>query len=286
MAPARPIPIALSIAGSDPSGGAGIQADLKTFSALGAYGMSVLTALTVQNTHGVRGVHAVPPEFIGEQIDALFEDTAIDAVKLGMLGAAPSVAAVAERLAVHRPATVVVDPVMVAKSGHRLLDDDAVATVRERLLPLASLITPNLPEAAVLLDDAPAHDVEAMRATAERLHALGPAAVLVKGGHLADGDAVDVFYDGAAFTELRAPRVATRNTHGTGCTLSSAIAALAPRASNLQTAVAGAKRYLTGALQAADSLPLAHTTDAGHGPVHHFHALWNEDPAGSLLEHV
>ncbi len=277
------IPTALSVAGSDPSGGAGIQADLKTFSALGAYGMSVITALTVQNTRGVRGVHAAPPEFVGEQIDALFEDGAIDGVKLGMLGGAPTVAAVAERLAAHRPAHIVVDPVMVAKSGHRLLDDDAVATVRERLLPLASVITPNLPEAAVLLDDEPADDTAAMRRAAERLHALGPTAVLVKGGHLAQGDAVDVFYDGEAFSELRAPRVATRNTHGTGCTLSSAIAALAPRAASQHAAVAGAKRYLSHALAAADSLPLAHSTGAGHGPVHHFHALWASDPAGGVL---
>ncbi len=280
---ASSIPQALTIAGSDPSGGAGIQADLKTFSALGAYGMSVLTALTVQNTHGVRGVHAVPPSFVADQIDALFDDTNIDAVKIGMLGSAQTVERVAGCLAERAPPVVVVDPVMVAKSGHRLLDPDAVAAVRDRLLPLASVITPNLPEAGDLLGEQEAADVAGMRAAAEGLHGLGAATVLVKGGHLDAAEAVDVFYDGDSFTELRAPRAATRNTHGTGCTLSSAIAALAPRADSLRAAVDGGKRYLTAALEQADRLPLAATTGEAHGPVHHFHALWGGDPAGAFL---
>lgn len=278
------IPQALTIAGSDPSGGAGIQADLKTFSALGAYGMSVLTALTVQNTHGVRGVHSVPPSFVADQIKALFDDTHIDVVKIGMLGSAQTVERVAGCLAERRPSVIVVDPVMVAKSGHRLLDADAVAAVRERLLPLASVITPNLPEAGDLIGEPEATDVAGMRAAAEKLHGLGATTVLVKGGHLEAGAAIDVFHDGDSFAELEAPRVATRNTHGTGCTLSSAIAALAPRAGSLRAAVEGGKRYLTAALQQADSLPLADRTGEGHGPVHHFHALWERDPAAAFLQ--
>ncbi len=278
------IPQTLTIAGSDPSGGAGIQADLKTFSALGAYGMSVLTALTVQNTHGVRGVHNVPPSFVADQIQALFDDTHIDAVKIGMLGSAQTVERVAGCLAEKRPPVIVVDPVMVAKSGHRLLDPDAVAAVRERLLPLASVITPNLPEAGDLLGEEEAVDVAGMRAAAEKLHGFGATSVLVKGGHLDAAEAIDVFYDGESFSELKAPRTATRNTHGTGCTLSSAIAALAPRAASLRAAVDGGKRYLTAALQQGDHLPLADTNGTGHGPVHHFHALWEGDPAGAILQ--
>jgi len=267
----QPCPAVLSIAGSDPSGGAGIQADIKAFSALGAYGMCALTALTVQNTQGVRGVHAVPAQFVAEQIDAVFEDVRVDAVKVGMLGAAGTVERVAECLERWQPRLVVVDPVMVARSGHRLIDDAAVAVLRERLLPLASVITPNLPEAAVLLDTDPAVDVAGMHDAAHALQALGARGVLVKGGHLAHGDATDVFHDGRVERVLHAPRVDTRNTHGTGCTLSSAIAALLPRSTRMEDAVAEAKRYLSGALEAADRLQIGH----GHGPVHHFHALWS-----------
>jgi hydroxymethylpyrimidine/phosphomethylpyrimidine kinase len=260
----------LSIAGSDPSGGAGIQADLKAFSALGAYGMAALTALTAQNTRGVTGVHPVPPDFVAAQIDAVFADVRVDAVKVGMVGTAGAAAAVADALARNRARAVVVDPVMVAKSGHRLLDDDAVATVRDRLLPLALVATPNLPEAGVLLGrEAPA-DLDGMRAAAADLHRLGPQLVLLKGGHL-DGEASpDLLYDGARFVELPAPRVATRNTHGTGCTLSSAIAALLPQRASSDEAVAEAKAYLTAALRAGNRLKVG----GGHGPVHHFHALW------------
>lgn len=270
---------ALSIAGSDPSGGAGVQADLKTFAALGAYGMCALTALTAQNTTGVRGVHPVPAEFLGAQIDAVFDDVRVDAVKIGMVGSAASVAAVAACLERHRPPHVVLDPVMVAKSGHRLVEDEAVAALRERLLPLATVVTPNLPEAGVLLGEAEATGLEAMYGVAERLQGLGAGAVLVKGGHLEAPEAVDVLYDGARFHVLRAPHVATRHTHGTGCTLSSAIAALAPRAAALPQAVAAAKRYLSACLEQADVLPVGH----GHGPVHHLHALWRGDPAAGWL---
>lgn len=273
------IPNVLSIAGSDPSGGAGIQADLKAFSALGAYGMAALTALTAQNTRGVKGVHPVPPDFIAAQIDAVFADIRVDAVKIGMVGTAAAAGAVADALARNKARAIVLDPVMVAKSGHRLLDDDAVATVRDRLLPLALVITPNLPEAGVLLGrDAPA-DAEAMRAAAEDLHRLGPQLVLIKGGHLEAEDSPDLLYDGARFVELPAPRIATRNTHGTGCTLSSAIAALLPQRGSADQAVAEAKDYLTAALRAANQIRVGR----GHGPVHHFHAFW-PTPAPAGLE--
>jgi hydroxymethylpyrimidine/phosphomethylpyrimidine kinase len=271
---------ALSIAGSDPSGGAGIQADLKTFAAVGAYGMCAITALTVQNTQGVRDVHSVPAAFVEDQIDAIFDDIRVDAVKIGMLGEAGTIRAVADRLAYWRPAHIVVDPVMVAKSGHRLLATDAVEALRERLLPQASVITPNLPEAGDLLGDpsAPA-DVESMHNTAERLAALGPRGVLVKGGHLSGDQATDVLYEAGRYHLLHAPRVATENTHGTGCTLSSAIAALRPRADSLAGAVQGAKRYLSAALQAADGLAIGH----GRGPVNHAEGARGPDPAGALL---
>ena len=271
---------ALSIAGSDPSGGAGIQADLKTFCALGAYGMTALTALTVQNTVGVRGVHAVPAAFVADQVDAVFEDIRVDAVKIGMLGGSEVIDAVADRLAYWRPATVVLDPVMVAKSGHRLLDDSAVASLRDRLLPAATIVTPNLPEAAVLLDEAPAASLEAMHGVAERVYGLGAAAVVLKGGHLGGPDASDVLYDGRETNVLSARRVDTANTHGTGCTLSSAIAVLEPRASTLEQAVRGAKRYLTAALEAADALGVGH----GHGPVDHLGAGGRDDPAAAWLQ--
>ena len=275
------IPNVLSIAGSDPSGGAGIQADLKAFSALGAYGMCALTALTAQNTVGVRDVLPIDPGFLRAQIEAVFEDIDVAAVKVGMVGAANTVAVVADCIERYRPAIVVVDPVMVAKSGDRLLDEAAVETLRERLLPLATLITPNLPEAAVLLgESATVADTGAMEHVGERLRAGGVRAALVKGGHLpAEEPAVDVLCEASGVTHLEAPRIATGNTHGTGCTLSSAIAALAPRAPELATAVGAAKRYLTQALQGADRLHVGR----GHGPVHHFAEAWRIDPAEALL---
>ena len=261
----------LTIAGTDPSGGAGIQADLKAFSALGAYGTSVITALVAQNTTGVADVLRIPPDFVARQIDTLFDDVRIDAVKTGMLAEPEIVEVVADSIARYRPPYLVVDPVMVAKSGDRLLSEAAVAAVRDRLLPLATIITPNLPEAAVLIGGEPPEDVAGMREMAAALHRLGPRHVLLKGGHLSSATSPDVLFDGADFTVLDAPRVDTRNTHGTGCTLSAAIAALLPVGPDLQSAVRMAKGYLTGALIAGERLSVGR----GHGPVHHFFDLWS-----------
>jgi len=267
------IPHALTIAGSDPSGGAGIQADLKTFSALGAYGMSVLTALTAQNTMGVQAVHAPPAEFVTAQLDSIFADVRVDAVKIGMLGPAANVRAVADAVRTYRPPWVVLDPVMVAKSGDRLLDADAVGCLRAELLPLVDLVTPNLPEAADLLGEPEATDEDEMAAQLHRLGRLCPR-VLLKGGHLHDAQCLDLLLEGGVVTRLTAPRVPTRNTHGTGCTLSAAIAALAPQRRDWASAVADAKRYLTAALEHADALDVG----SGHGPPHHFHAWWPPAP--------
>jgi hydroxymethylpyrimidine/phosphomethylpyrimidine kinase len=263
--------VALTIAGSDPSGGAGIQADLKTFSALGVYGTSVVTALTAQNTRGVTGVHVVPTEFVTQQLETLVADVRLDAVKIGMLANAEIVGAVAEFLRRHPQDIVVLDPVMVATSGDRLLDDAAVQAVRD-LMPLASLITPNLAEAAALLETRPARNLPDMRLHARALQELGARRVLIKGGHSEEGpEAVDLLLDVDGETLLRARRVDTINTHGTGCTLSSALAALRPqRDSWLETAL-DAKSWLTAALAAADVLEIGR----GHGPVHHFHEIWD-----------
>jgi hydroxymethylpyrimidine/phosphomethylpyrimidine kinase len=259
----------LTIAGSDPSGGAGIQADLKTFSALGGYGMAVLTGLTAQNTLGVRSVHPVPPRFVAEQLDAVFDDVHVDAVKIGMLGTAGVIHAVADVLAVRRPPYVVLDPVMVAKSGHRLLDPDAVSALRTRLLPIVHLVTPNLPEAADLLGAPVASDESTMHQQAVALAGLGPA-VLLKGGHLGGAESPDLFRQGEVTRRFTAPRIGTKSDHGTGCTLSSAIACLRPRHDGWSGAIAEAKTYLTSALAAAERLDVGN----GHGPVHHFHAWW------------
>ncbi len=274
------IPRVLSIAGSDPSGGAGIQADLKAFSALGAYGMAALTALTAQNTRAVTGIHAVPPDFIAAQIDAVFDDITVDAVKVGMVGVAAAAEAVAGCLVRHGARNVVVDPVMVAKSGDRLLDQAAVGAVRDRLVPLATVITPNLPEAGVLLDRPAPESADEMRRIAADLHRLGPRLVLLKGGHLGGGDSPDLLYDGDRFVELPAVRIDTPNTHGTGCTLSSAIAALLPQRPTPHAAVADAKAYVTAAIAAADRLGVGH----GHGPVHHFHAWWGKQCDATVQE--
>jgi len=269
------IPNVLTIAGSDPSGGAGIQADLKTFSALGAYGMSVITALTAQNTQGVRGVQVIEPDFVVAQIDAIFEDVRVDAVKIGMVATAAVATAIADRLRHHAARNVVLDPVMVAKSGDRLLAEDAVAAVRDRLAPLARVITPNLPEAAVLLSGSEPATLAQMRQAVRALHRTGAQWVLLKGGHLLGDDSTDLLFDGETITEFTSRRIDTRNTHGTGCTLAAAIAALLPR-HDVVEAVRRAKAYLTGAIAASGRL----TVGAGHGPVHHFHALWAEDQAG------
>lgn len=264
------IPNVLSIAGIDPSGGAGLFADLKAFSALGAYGTGVVAALTAQSTRGVTGVHPVPVEFIVQQIDTLFADVRIDAVKLGMLGTAEIVTTIAAALRRHGVKRLVVDPVMVSKSGHHLLSEDAVATLRREILPLAEIITPNVPEAEVLLGGAPITSLEEMRRAARELHDLGPRIVLLKGGHLDGPESTDVFYDGAELIELSDPRIQTKNTHGTGCTLSAAIAALLPQHENPIDAIRAAKAYLTAAIAASGQLDVG----SGHGPVHHFHNRW------------
>jgi hydroxymethylpyrimidine/phosphomethylpyrimidine kinase len=265
--------IAVTIAGSDSSGGAGIQADLKTFSALGVYGASVIAALTAQNTKGVTAIHDVPADFITAQIDAVFSDLDVDAVKIGMLSQPAAIRAVAAGLDRHRARNVVLDPVMVAGSGDRLLAADAVDTLRRELFPRAALITPNLPEAAALLDLAPARSEAEMEQQGRRLIGLGARAVLVKGGHGEGDDSVDLLVEPQAVTRLAAPRLATRHTHGTGCTLSSAIAAGLAKGRDLAAAVREAKAYITAAIAAADRLEIGH----GLGPVHHFHHWWNAE---------
>lgn len=262
--------IAVTVAGSDSSGGAGIQADLKTFSALGVYGASVIAALTAQNTRGVQGIHDVPPAFVSQQIDSVFSDLSVGAVKIGMLSRPETIEAVADGLARHRARNVVLDPVMVATSGDRLLAPEAVEALRERLIPAALIMTPNLPEAAALLDEAEARTEDEMRTQGERLLALGATAVLIKGGHGGAPESVDILVERLGTTRLPAPRIATRNTHGTGCTLSSAIAAGLAKGLSLHDAVAAAKAYVTAAIAASERLTIGH----GSGPVHHFHASW------------
>jgi hydroxymethylpyrimidine/phosphomethylpyrimidine kinase len=263
----------LSIAGVDPSGGAGLLADLKTFSALGTYGTGIVAALTAQNTRGVTGVHPVPADFVVAQIDTLFADVRIDATKIGMLGTSEVTRAVAEALRRHAAKHIVLDPVMVAKSGHHLLEPDAVDSLRRVLIPLAEIVTPNLPEAGVLLNRPAPITLAEMRAAARDLHSLGPRFVLLKGGHLDDpGESIDILDNGREQWELRAPRIQTKNTHGTGCTLSSALAAYLARSGDVLQAGREAKAYLSAALAAAGTLEVGF----GHGPVHHFHALWKE----------
>lgn len=265
---------ALTIAGSDSGGGAGIQADLKTFSALGVYGASAITAVTAQNTRAVTSVQMLPPALIRAQMDAVFDDLAIGAVKVGMLGGVDSMAAVASGLA-GRAVPVVLDPVMVAKSGDVLLADDAVDSLRALMLPLGDLLTPNLPEAACLLNATEASDEAQMLAQGRALLALGPRAVLMKGGHASGDTCVDLLITQDAVIRLSARRHTTRNTHGTGCTLSAAIAAGLARSMSLTDAVQMAHAYLQRAILAADLLDIG----GGHGPVHHFHALWPQEGA-------
>ncbi len=264
-------PVVLSVAGSDPSGGAGVQGDLKTFSALGAYGTAVITTLTAQSTVGVTGIHPVPPEFVRRQLDTQVADIPVDAIKIGLLGGAETVEAVTGFLAERDEplGCVVLDPVMVATSGARLLDEQATAAMRG-LLPHVGLVTPNLPEAAALLGQGEARDLDAMLRQAHDLRGLGAHRVLLKGGHLRGAHAVDVWVDDQGEQLLHAARVATANTHGTGCALSSAVAALVPRRAAVLDAVRDAKTWLTGAIAAADTLRLGR----GAGPVHHFHETW------------
>jgi hydroxymethylpyrimidine/phosphomethylpyrimidine kinase len=260
------VPTALTVAGSDSGGGAGIQADLKTFSAFRVFGMSVLTALTAQNSVGVHGVHNVPPEFVARQIDVVLDDFGADAVKIGMLSTAPIIRAVAARLRAHGQERIVLDPVMIAKSGDPLLPPDARDTLVTEALPLAMVVTPNLHEAAAIAG-IPVETEKEMEEAARRIHALGPRWVLVKGGHLKDS-ATDLLWDGAEMIRFAAPRIESRNTHGTGCTYSSAIAAGLARGQPLPEAVRRAKAYVTAAIREG--------FQAGHGvgALRHFVERW------------
>ena len=260
----RPRPRALTIAGSDSSGGAGIQADLKTFAAFGVYGASAVTAITAQNTLGVQMIHEVPARVVAAQIDAVLSDIGADGIKTGMLFSTAIIEAVANRLRAHGVTRLVVDPVMVAKSGDRLLREDAVAALRELLLPLAEVVTPNAPEASVLagLDVV---DERTAREAARRIQALGPRFVIVKGGHLGGERSEDIAFDGTTFEVLSAPRIDTPHTHGTGCTFSAAIAAGLARGQSPLDAARAAKAFLHGAIEHAEPL------GSGHGPVNH---LW------------
>ena len=263
-------PIALTIAGSDSGGGAGIQADLKAMSANGVFGASVITAITAQNTTAVTAVHEVPADVVGAQIDAVLSDLQVGAIKLGMLFSPQIITAVAHRLAAfHDP--IVVDPVMIAKSGDALLQDSAVDAMIHDIIPHATLLTPNLPEAARLLGTSEATTPDAMTDQAHQLMAMGPKGVLMKGGHAKSGTCTDVLVEtGGDVTILTAQRVETRNTHGTGCTYSATIAANLAKGATLAEAVSAAHAYLQAAIAAADDLDIGQ----GHGPVHHFHSHW------------
>lgn len=261
-------PIALTIAGSDSSGGAGIQADLKTFSALGVYGASVLTAITAQNTTGVQSVEMLPAAFVAQQMSSVFDDLDVGAVKTGMLGTADIIGCVAARLSASGLPTVI-DPVMVATSGDLLIEDAAVATLKSKLMTVATVLTPNLDEAAVLLDTQRAATIDELVKQGEALRALGCPAVLMKGGHIAGARADDVLVSANGAVVIEGPRIATSNTHGTGCTLGSAIAAHLAAGFELEPAVRAAKRYLTAALERADALDVG----CGNGPVEHLFAV-------------
>lgn len=263
------IPIALTIAGSDSSGGAGIQADLKSFAALGVYGASVITALTAQNTQGVIAIHQVPSEFVTAQIDAVFGDLDVRAVKIGMVAERAVIEAIVSGLDCWSPKSIVLDPVMVATSGDRLLAPDAIEALRTKLIPRALLITPNLPEAAALLDEPVVADEAGIVSQGKRLLAMGCGAVLIKGGHGQGAESTDYLISADAVVVLAAPRITTKNTHGTGCSLSSAIAAGLAKGNDLETAIRNAKVWVSAAIAAADKLGIGH----GHGPIHHFHAF-------------
>ena len=264
------IPVALTIAGSDCSGGAGVQADLKTFAALGVYGASVITALTAQNTTGVSGIHQVPADFVSAQIDAVFSDLDVGAVKIGMVADRATIEAIVAGLARWSPKHVVLDPVMVATSGDHLLAADAVATLRTQLIPHAGLVTPNLPEAAALLEEAVATSEAEIASQGARLLAMGCRAVLIKGGHGEGAESIDYLVDSRNTIALAAPRVATKNTHGTGCSLSSAVAAGLAKGDTLEQAARNAKAWISAAIAAADRFSVGH----GHGPIHHFHKFY------------
>ena len=260
------IPKAMTIAGSDSGGGAGIQADLKTFAALGVYGTSTLTAITAQNTLGVTAVHEIPTEIISAQIDAVLGDIGADAVKTGMLASSAIIECVAEAMTRHQVQRLVVDPVMVAKSGDSLLREDAVGTLKDLLIRLAAVVTPNIPEAETLTG-MKITTPEDVRRAAQIIVDMGARSVVVKGGHL-EGPATDLFYDGSHFQEFSCPRIETANTHGTGCTFASAVAAGLAQDLDVIDAVAQAKEYVTEAIR--HSFPLGN----GHGPLNHFYKLW------------
>lgn len=264
---------ALTIAGSDSGGGAGIQADLKTFSALGCYGMSVITALTAQNTVAVTGIYEVEPQFVGRQIDAVLGDIGVDAVKIGMLSSPEIIRVVADRLRRRGIGNIVLDPVMVAKSGDKLLRDEAVQALKEELFPLATLITPNMPEAEVLTGLTITTRLD-LKTAAVLLAEMGPHAVLVKGGHFTDAGSDDFLLEdtdaGPLHQWFEHRRIVSANTHGTGCTLSSAIAAFLAKGETVREAIARAKEYISGAISAGAAYKLGE----GHGPVHHFFQFW------------
>jgi hydroxymethylpyrimidine/phosphomethylpyrimidine kinase len=266
------IPNVLSIAGSDPSGGAGIQADIKAISANGAFAMAAITALTAQNTQGVKAIHLVPPDFVKGQIAAIFEDIRVDAVKIGMIANAGIAAAVAQSLQAQTGIPIVLDPVMIAKGGEVLLQSDAVNTLRDALLPMATLLTPNLPEAAHLLGTKPAATRAEMAAQGRALCTLGPQAVLMKGGHLDGAESPDCLTTTDDVTWFEAVRTQTVNTHGTGCSLSSALAAQLAHGRTPTAATTAAKSYVANALAHADALSVG----SGHGPTHHFAALYSK----------
>jgi hydroxymethylpyrimidine/phosphomethylpyrimidine kinase len=261
----------LTIAGSDSGGGAGIQADLKTFAANGCYGMSVITALTAQNTQGVTAIHAPPPSFAVEQMTAVFTDIGTDAIKIGMLFSAELVEAVAETLNKFRPHNIVLDPVMVAQSGDKLLQDEAIQAIKEHLMPVADVVTPNLPESEVLLGQKIESFKDVQRA-ARDLSKIGGRSILIKGGHMVESKSTDLLYltEEDRFVRLESDRIDSRNNHGTGCTLSSAIAANMARGSDIEEAVNKAKSFIQNAIQAGAAYDIGH----GHGPVHHFFDFW------------
>lgn len=264
----RLVKTALTIAGSDSGGGAGIQADLKTFAALGVYGTSAITAITAQNTVGVTAAEPLSADLVTAQIEAVASDLHVSATKTGMLASAAIVEAVAAAITDLQLPLVVVDPVMVAKSGDRLMDDDALTAIRRELLRRALVVTPNIPEAEVL-SGSPIGSLDAAREAARRIHGFGPSAVVIKGGHGTGDELVDLLFDGHTFHEFRTPRIETRNTHGTGCTFASAIAARLALGDPLVTAVAAAQHYVAGAIR--HGLAIGH----GHGPLDHF---WNSRP--------
>lgn len=258
----------LTIAGSDTCGGAGIQADLKTFSALGTYGMSVITAVTVQNTQGVFGVQNIDAEIIGKQIDAIFDDIKVDALKIGMVSRIDTINIIADKLLQYKPKNAVLDPVMISKSGFSLLEKESKETLIKRLIPICYVVTPNIPEAEVITG-LKINDIDSMEKASKIIYDMGARNVLIKGGHL-ENDATDLFFDGNSITKLNSSRINTKNTHGTGCTLSSAIAANLGNGLSVLDSVKNAKEYITIAIE--------HSLDIGKGvgPTNHFYALYKK----------